>query len=241
MSWVYATGAGAANEQGHPTRSRADPRSHGGARLFRDYPSCPPSQVDRIPARCHRAIHRLAPPGSRSASLRQLHTPTAPSKLRAERSWKGGDGRRSQGLGTTTSSLWQRPGTVMIPLDDSCLMMAEDGAFEASGGQDVNGERHVLGQQAVRAAFAAVFARYPECPRGQRTALRQRGSRRIRVDVHRNARGRHASRGHRLRLADVQERQDRAQKRVQKESTTGTHFLESRDVARPPYSVGVVY
>ncbi len=40
-------------------------------------------------------------------------------------------------------------------------MMSEDGVFEASGGNDVNGERHV-GRQAVRAAFEAVFAQYPD-------------------------------------------------------------------------------
>lgn len=40
-------------------------------------------------------------------------------------------------------------------------MMTDDGVFEASGGNHVNGERYE-GQQAVRAAFAAVFAQYPD-------------------------------------------------------------------------------
>jgi uncharacterized protein (TIGR02246 family) len=40
-------------------------------------------------------------------------------------------------------------------------MMTEDAVFEASAGSQVDGERHV-GQQAVRAAFAAVFAEYPD-------------------------------------------------------------------------------
>jgi uncharacterized protein (TIGR02246 family) len=40
-------------------------------------------------------------------------------------------------------------------------MMTDDGVFEASGGNHVNGERHE-GQQAVRAAYAAVFAQYPD-------------------------------------------------------------------------------
>jgi len=40
-------------------------------------------------------------------------------------------------------------------------MMADDGVFEASGGNHVNGERHE-GQHAVRAAYAAVFAQYPD-------------------------------------------------------------------------------
>lgn len=40
-------------------------------------------------------------------------------------------------------------------------MMTEDGVFEASAGNNVNGERYE-GQQAVRAAYAAVFAQYPD-------------------------------------------------------------------------------
>jgi uncharacterized protein (TIGR02246 family) len=40
-------------------------------------------------------------------------------------------------------------------------MMTDDGVFEASGGTHVNGERYE-GQEAVRAAFAAVFAQYPD-------------------------------------------------------------------------------
>jgi ketosteroid isomerase-like protein len=46
-------------------------------------------------------------------------------------------------------------------LDSLMSMMTGDGVFEASGGKHVNGERHE-GQQAVRAAFAAVFAQYPD-------------------------------------------------------------------------------
>jgi uncharacterized protein (TIGR02246 family) len=46
-------------------------------------------------------------------------------------------------------------------LDALMSMMTEDGVFEASAGNDVTGERHV-GQQDVRAAFAAVFAQYPD-------------------------------------------------------------------------------
>jgi uncharacterized protein (TIGR02246 family) len=40
-------------------------------------------------------------------------------------------------------------------------MMTEDGVFEASAGGAVNGERHE-GRRAVRAAFEAVFAQYPD-------------------------------------------------------------------------------
>jgi len=40
-------------------------------------------------------------------------------------------------------------------------MMTDDGIFEASAGNGVNGERHE-GQLSVRAAYAAVFAEYPD-------------------------------------------------------------------------------
>lgn len=40
-------------------------------------------------------------------------------------------------------------------------MMTDDGVFEASGGNVVDGERY-QGQQAVRAAYAAVFDTYPD-------------------------------------------------------------------------------
>jgi len=40
-------------------------------------------------------------------------------------------------------------------------MMTEDGIFEASAGNNVNGERHE-GQHAVRTAYEAVFAQYPD-------------------------------------------------------------------------------
>jgi uncharacterized protein (TIGR02246 family) len=40
-------------------------------------------------------------------------------------------------------------------------MMTEECVFEASAGNSVNGEQHE-GQQAVRAAYEAVFAQYPD-------------------------------------------------------------------------------
>ena len=46
-------------------------------------------------------------------------------------------------------------------LDQLMSMMTADPVFEASAGNDVNGERHE-GQRAVRAAYAAVFAQYPD-------------------------------------------------------------------------------
>ena len=46
-------------------------------------------------------------------------------------------------------------------LDALMSMMTADCVFEASVGTEVDGQRHV-GQDAVRAAFAAVFAQYPD-------------------------------------------------------------------------------
>ena len=46
-------------------------------------------------------------------------------------------------------------------LDVLMTMMTTDGVFEASAGNDVDGERHE-GCDAVRAAFAAVFEQYPD-------------------------------------------------------------------------------
>ena len=50
-------------------------------------------------------------------------------------------------------------------LDALMSMMTEDCAFEASSGADVDGERH-QGSAAVRTAFAAVFAQYPDAQWG---------------------------------------------------------------------------
>ena len=46
-------------------------------------------------------------------------------------------------------------------LDALMSMMADDGVFEASAGPEVNGERSE-GRTAVRNAFAAVFAAFPD-------------------------------------------------------------------------------
>ena len=46
-------------------------------------------------------------------------------------------------------------------LDAVMSMMTDDCVFEASAGPDVNGQRSE-GTQAVRAAFADVFAQYPD-------------------------------------------------------------------------------
>jgi len=44
-------------------------------------------------------------------------------------------------------------------------MMTEDSVFEASAGNDVEGERHE-GKRAVQAAYEAVFAQYPDAQWG---------------------------------------------------------------------------
>ena len=46
-------------------------------------------------------------------------------------------------------------------LDALMSMMTDDGVYEASGGDHVNGEKHE-GQEAVREAFAAIFERFPD-------------------------------------------------------------------------------
>jgi ketosteroid isomerase-like protein len=46
-------------------------------------------------------------------------------------------------------------------LDALMSMMTEDAVFQASAGAAVDGEQH-RGQEAVRAAFAAVFVQYPD-------------------------------------------------------------------------------
>lgn len=46
-------------------------------------------------------------------------------------------------------------------IDALMSMMTDDGVFEASSGNDVDGQRH-KGPQAVRAAYAAVFAQFPD-------------------------------------------------------------------------------
>jgi len=46
-------------------------------------------------------------------------------------------------------------------LDALMSMMTDDCVFEASGGDNINGERYE-GQETVRASFAAVFERFPD-------------------------------------------------------------------------------
>jgi steroid delta-isomerase-like uncharacterized protein len=46
-------------------------------------------------------------------------------------------------------------------LDALMSMMTEDGVFEASAGTEVNGQRYE-GKNAVRAAYEAVFAQFPD-------------------------------------------------------------------------------
>ena len=64
--------------------------------------------------------------------------------------------RDLENLLTAFADAWSRH-----DVDGLMSMMTADGVFEASAGNDVHGERHE-GQQAVRAAYAAVFAQYPD-------------------------------------------------------------------------------
>jgi ketosteroid isomerase-like protein len=61
-------------------------------------------------------------------------------------------------------------------LDALMAMMTPDGVFEASAGDDVDGQRHE-GHDAVRTAFAAVFEQYPDAHWGsaRHLVVRDRG------------------------------------------------------------------
>ena len=63
---------------------------------------------------------------------------------------------RLEQLLTAFADAWNRH-----DVDALMSMMTDDPVFEASSGSDVDGERH-QGQQAVRVAFAAVFAQFPD-------------------------------------------------------------------------------
>lgn len=63
---------------------------------------------------------------------------------------------RDQDLLQRFAEAWNRH-----DIDAIMAMMTEDCVFEASAGSRVNGERHE-GQAAVRTAFEAVFAQYPD-------------------------------------------------------------------------------
>jgi ketosteroid isomerase-like protein len=66
------------------------------------------------------------------------------------------DDRGSEELLRAFADAWNRH-----DVDAIMSMMSSDCVFEASAGTSVNGERHE-GQHAVRAAFEAVFAQYPD-------------------------------------------------------------------------------
>ena len=61
-----------------------------------------------------------------------------------------------EGLLTAFADAWNRH-----DVDALMSMMTDEPVFEASSGNDVDGEGH-QGQQAVRAAYAAVFAQFPD-------------------------------------------------------------------------------
>ena len=64
--------------------------------------------------------------------------------------------RELEHLLETFADAWNRH-----DVDALMSMMAEDCVFEASAGPEVDGARHV-GREAVRAAYAAVFAQFPD-------------------------------------------------------------------------------
>jgi len=124
-------------------------------------------------------------------------------------------------------------------------MMTEDGVFEASAGNNVNGGRCIRsfgGQQRQRRTVRRAASRarrlrgsvrtVSRCTLGQRSALCEGEPRCIRVDFHRHTERWHAGRDHGLRPVYVSERQNRRQELVPKESTTYTVISASR--SRPP-------
>jgi uncharacterized protein (TIGR02246 family) len=64
--------------------------------------------------------------------------------------------RELEQLLTAFADAWNRH-----DLDALMSMMTSNGVFAASSGNEVDGERHE-GYEAVRAAYAAVFAQYPD-------------------------------------------------------------------------------
>ena len=69
--------------------------------------------------------------------------------------------RGTEGLLQAFADAWNRH-----DVDALMSMMTTDCVFEASGGTAVDGERHE-GQQAVRAAYIAVFEQFPDAHWGQ--------------------------------------------------------------------------
>jgi steroid delta-isomerase-like uncharacterized protein len=64
--------------------------------------------------------------------------------------------RELEQLLTQFADAWNRH-----DIDALMSMMTDDGVFQASSGSDIDGQRHE-GAEAVRAAYAAVFAQYPD-------------------------------------------------------------------------------
>ena len=66
------------------------------------------------------------------------------------------DHRAMEQMLTAFADAWNRH-----DVDALMSMMTDDGVFESSGGNTVNGERYE-GKQAVRAAYASIFVTYPD-------------------------------------------------------------------------------
>ena len=66
------------------------------------------------------------------------------------------DNRAMEQMLTAFADAWNRH-----DVDALMSMMTDDGVFESSAGNTVNGERYE-GKQAVRAAYASIFVTYPD-------------------------------------------------------------------------------
>ena len=106
------------------------------------------------------------------------------------------------------SAAWNRH-----DVDALMRFMHDDCVFEAAGGNDACGTRHV-GRDAVRRAFAAAWAERARRAVAQRPPRRARRFRRLAMDLHRHRRRRHAHRDRRRRPLHLQGRQDPGQERV---------------------------
>jgi ketosteroid isomerase-like protein len=111
----------------------------------------PENKMRLIPAR----VLGILLCGAAASSFSTLGSTMAQPNATSAQSVQSTD-RDLENLLTAFADAWNRH-----DVDGLMSMMTADGVFEASGGNDVDGERHE-GQQTVRAAYAAVFAQYPD-------------------------------------------------------------------------------
>ena len=137
------------------------------------------------------------------------------SLIGSETSWRRSvDGYDGAATLTAFADAWNRHDA-----DALMSMMTDDPVFEASSGNDVDGERH-QGQQAVRAAYATVFTQFPDAHWGNARHL-VAGDRGVSEWTFTGTRSeRETHRGQRMRPVHVSRRQDCREELVQKESTS---------------------